>query len=91
PEKNTRHSSVLGSQTAATINIGDTKQTSDTKVLAESISDGRNTDSSESGIDDGLEFAVEVDVVIDGRLQVQAEDVGTHQLLKPWQSKPDAD
>mgnify|MGYP003638547836 FL=1 len=91
PEKNLQHSSVLGSQTAATINIGDTKQTSDTKVLAGSISDGRNTDSSESGIDDGLEFAVEVDVVIDGRLQVQAEDVGTHQLLKPWQSKPDAD
>ncbi|MEZ7517354.1 M48 family metalloprotease [Psychrobacter sp. Arc9] len=91
PDKNLQHSSVLGSQTAATINIGDTKQTSDTKVLAESISDGRNTDSSESGIDDGLEFAVEADVVIDGRLQVQAEDVGTHQLLKPWQSKPDAD
>lgn len=91
PEKNTRHSSVFETQTAATINIGDTKQTSDTKVLAESISDGRNTDSSESGIDDGLEFAVDADVVVDGRLQVQAEDVGTHQLLKPWQSKPDAD
>ncbi len=91
PEKNSQQSSLLGSQTAATINTGDNKQTSDEEVLAESISDGRNTDSSESGIDDGLEFAVEADVVIDGRLQVQAEDVGAHQLLKPWQSKPDAD
>src|SRR5690606_37076241 len=41
--------------------------------------------------DNGLEFVVEQDVVIDGRLQVQAEDVGTHQLLKPWQAKPDSD
>jgi Zn-dependent protease with chaperone function len=41
--------------------------------------------------DNGLEFFVEQDVVIDERLQVQAEDVGTHQLLKPWQAKPDSD
>ncbi len=41
--------------------------------------------------DNGLEFVIEQDVVIDGRLQVQAEDVGTHQLLKPWQPKPDSD
>ena len=41
--------------------------------------------------DNGLEFVIEQDVVIDGRLQVQAEDVGTHQLLKPWQAKPDSD
>ncbi|MGE6474233.1 M48 family metalloprotease [Psychrobacter sp. NPDC078631] len=91
PEKNTRHSSVFETQTAATINTGDTKQISDRKVFAESISDNRNKDSSESEGDDGLEFAVEDDVVIDGRLQVQAEDVGVHQLLKPWQAKPDAD
>lgn len=41
--------------------------------------------------DGGLEFVVEQDVVINGRLQVQAEDIGTHQLLKPWQAKPDSD
>lgn len=41
--------------------------------------------------DSGLEFVVEEDVVINGRLQVQAEDIGTHQLLKPWQAKPDSD
>ncbi|MEN8625947.1 M48 family metalloprotease [Psychrobacter proteolyticus] len=91
PEKNLQQSALLGSQTAATINIRDNKQTSDGKVLAESISDSRNKDSSESEIDDGLEFAIEADVVVDGRLQVQAEDIGAHQLLKPWQSKPDAD
>lgn len=91
PEKNLRHSSVFETQTAATINIDDTKQISDGKVLAESISDNRNKDSSESESDDGLEFAIEADVMVDGRLQVQAEDVGAHQLLKPWQSKPDAD
>jgi len=41
--------------------------------------------------DNGLEFVVEQDIVIDGRLQVQAQDIGTHQLLKPWQAKPDRD
>ncbi|WP_298906927.1 M48 family metalloprotease [uncultured Psychrobacter sp.] len=41
--------------------------------------------------DNGLEFVVEQDIVIDGRLQVQAQDIGTHQLLKPWQAKPDSD
>ena len=46
---------------------------------------------SESEADDGLEFVVEQDVVIDGRLQVQAQDIGTQQLLKPWQAKPDSD
>ncbi len=91
PEKNLQQSALLGSQTAATINTGDTKQPNDRKVLAESISDSRNKDSGESEGDDGLEFTVEADVVIEGRLQVQSEDVSTHQLLKPWQSKPDAD
>ncbi|MGB2082143.1 MAG: M48 family metalloprotease, partial [Psychrobacter sp.] len=91
PERNVQHSSVFETQTAATINIRDNKQISDAKVLAESISENRNKDNGELEIDDGLEFAVEADVVVDGRLQVQAEDVGTHQLLKPWQSKPDAD
>ncbi|MGP4733976.1 MULTISPECIES: M48 family metalloprotease [unclassified Psychrobacter] len=91
PDKNLQQSSLLGSQTAATINIRDNKQTNDGKVFAESTRDSRNKDSSESEGDDGLEFTVEADVVIDGRLQVQAEDIGAHQLLKPWQSKPDAD
>ncbi|MGP9557652.1 M48 family metalloprotease [Psychrobacter sp. AOP7-A1-24] len=90
PEKNVQHSSVFEIQTAATINTGDTKQKSDRKTPVESTSDNRK-DSGQSEVDDGLEFAVETDVVIDGWLQVQAEDVGTHQLLKPWQSKPDAD
>lgn len=41
--------------------------------------------------DNGLEFVVKEDVVINGRLQVQVQDVGTHELLKPWQAKPDLD
>ncbi|PKG34032.1 M48 family metalloprotease [Psychrobacter sp. Sarcosine-3u-12] len=45
----------------------------------------------EPDTDNGLEFVVEQDVVINGRFQVQAQDVGTHQLLKPWQAKPDSD
>ncbi|WP_201574856.1 M48 family metalloprotease [Psychrobacter sp. H8-1] len=46
--------------------------------------------SNELEIDAGLEFVVEEDVVVDGRLQV-AEDIGTYQLLKPWMAKPDSD
>ncbi len=41
--------------------------------------------------DSGLEFVVEEDVVINGRLQVQVQDIGMHELLKPWQAKPDSD
>ncbi len=41
--------------------------------------------------DDGLAFFIEEDVVIDGRLQVAAESIGTHKMLKPWQAKPDRD
>ena len=47
--------------------------------------------SSKLETDVGLEFVVEEDVVVDERLQVQAENIGTYQLLKPWQSKPDSD
>ena len=39
----------------------------------------------------GLEFVVEQDVVIDGRLQVASESIGTHKMLKPWQATPDSD
>ncbi|MBP3944831.1 M48 family metalloprotease [Psychrobacter sp. K31L] len=39
----------------------------------------------------GLDFVVAEDVIIDGRLQVKSQDAGTHQLLKPWQAKPDSD
>ncbi len=46
--------------------------------------------SSKLETDAGLEFVVEEDVVVDGRLQV-AEDIGAYQLLKPWQAKPDSD
>lgn len=51
-----------------------------------------STDESSSKLetDVGLEFVVEGDVVVDGRLQV-AEDIGTYQLLKPWMAKPDSD
>ncbi len=39
----------------------------------------------------GLEFVIEKDVVVAGRLQVQAQNIGIHQLLKPWQAKHDSD
>ncbi|MFZ2844897.1 M48 family metalloprotease [Psychrobacter sp.] len=39
----------------------------------------------------GLEFVVDQDVVIDGRLQVEPESIGTHKMLKPWQAIPDSD
>lgn len=91
PDKNMHPSSIFEAQTAATINIRGNKQISDGKIPVESGNDGRNRESDESEVNDGLEFTVDADVVVDGRLQVQAEDVGVHQLLKPWQSKPDAD
>ncbi|WP_058368871.1 M48 family metalloprotease [Psychrobacter sp. ENNN9_III] len=50
-----------------------------------------NEPSSKLETDVGLEFVIEEDLVVDGRLQVQAEDIGTYQLLKPWMAKPDSD
>ncbi|AMN67360.1 M48 family metalloprotease [Psychrobacter sp. P11G5] len=47
--------------------------------------------SSKLETDVGLEFVVEEDVVVDGRLQVHAKDIGTYQLLKPWQAETDSD
>ncbi|MDE4454084.1 M48 family metalloprotease [Psychrobacter sp. DAB_AL62B] len=41
--------------------------------------------------DEGLEFVVEADIIIDGRLQVKAREIGTYKLLKPWQAKPNSD
>ena len=38
----------------------------------------------------GLEFAVERDVVIAGRLQVKPQETTTQKRLKPWQTKPDS-
>jgi len=42
-------------------------------------------------VDEGLDFVVEEDVVVDGRLQVQPQDIGTHKRLKPWRAQPDSD
>lgn len=39
----------------------------------------------------GLEFTIESDVVIDGRLQVVPEVIGSGKLVKPWQALLDSD
>ncbi|WP_010201927.1 M48 family metalloprotease [Psychrobacter sp. PAMC 21119] len=53
-----------------------------------------STQALDSGVkkeEKGLDFVVAEDVIINGRLQVKSQDAGTHQLLKPWQAKPDSD
>ncbi|WP_333953996.1 M48 family metalloprotease [Psychrobacter sp. S4(2024)] len=47
--------------------------------------------SSDLDTDSGLEFAVEKDVIVDGRLQVKAKSIDKHQLIRPWQAKHDSD
>ncbi|WP_201557757.1 M48 family metalloprotease [Psychrobacter sp. 72-O-c] len=37
--------------------------------------------------DTGLEFSIKEDTIVDGRLQVVASAIGTHKLLKPWQTE----
>ena len=44
-----------------------------------------------AGADEGLEFIVEKEVIIDGRLQVTPEAIGTLKLLQPWQALLDPD
>ena len=88
-ETNTQHSSIFNNQSASINNsiIDGSNDVIDKEVAAFSTGEMNN----QSEADVGLEFVVEQDVVIDGRLQVQAEQIGTHQLLKPWQAKPDSD
>src|SRR5699024_7131447 len=78
---------VITANSLSNININKSNKnkpiTTDKKVAA---FDTRQTET-----EDGLKFDIEQDIVINGRLQVQAEDVGTHQLLKPWRAKPDSD
>ena len=59
----------------------------DKEIAAFSTSDIEN----QSETDAGLEFVIEADIVIDGRLQVAVETMGVYKLLKPWQAKPDSD
>ncbi|KAA0915829.1 M48 family metalloprotease [Psychrobacter sp. ANT_WB68] len=88
-ETNTQCSSIFNNQSASINNsIIDCSNDVINKEVA-AFSTGEMNNQSEA--DAGLEFVVEQDVVIDGRLQVQAEQIGTHQLLKPWQAKPDSD
>ena len=47
--------------------------------------------SSDLDTDSGLEFAVEKDVIVDGRLQVKAKSIDKRQLIRPWQAKHDSD
>ncbi|MDN3501856.1 M48 family metalloprotease [Psychrobacter sp. 5A.1] len=106
PEKSKHRPSVFQAPTASSINkntdndddcpsdnsvIGYPDHTVGGKTPAFSTSDSPSKSNSELETDIGLEFTVEADVVIDGRLQVQAEDIGTYQLLTPWQAKLDPD
>ncbi len=88
-ETNTQHSSIFNNQSTSINNsiIEGSNDVINKEVAAFSTGEMNN----QSEADAGLEFVVEQDVVIDGRLQVQAEQIGTHQLLKPWQAKPDSD
>ena len=88
-ETNTQCSSIFNNQSASINNsiIDGSNDVINKEVAAFSTGEMNN----QSEADAGLEFVVEQDVVIDGRLQVQAEQIGTHQLLKPWQAKPDSD
>ena len=63
------------------------KQSSHAEPLSTQDLDSRVEKEEEKGLD----FVVAGDVIIDGRLQVKPQDTGTHQLLKPWQAKPDSD
>ena len=88
-ETNTQHSSIFNNQSTSINNsiIEGSNDVINKEVAAFSTGEMNN----QSEADAGLEFVVEQDVVIDGRLQVQAEQIGTHRLLKPWQAKPDSD
>ncbi|WP_201546405.1 M48 family metalloprotease [Psychrobacter immobilis] len=88
-ETNTQHSPIFNNQSTSINNsiIDGSNDVINKEVAAFSTGEMNN----QSEADAGLEFVVEQDVVIDGRLQVQAEQIGTHQLLKPWQAKPDSD
>ncbi|WP_201501197.1 M48 family metalloprotease [Psychrobacter cibarius] len=88
-EKNTQSSifetqSALNNNKSLTNNRNDVIDKEITAFLANEIKN-------ELDEDKGLEFVIEKDIVVEGRLQVQAQNIGIHQLLKPWQAKHDSD
>ena len=92
--KNTQAKNLLQSQTLSNINktvTDDPNNIVDEKISAFAQSEQSDLSDKLESSDDGLAFVIEQDVVIDGRLQVAVESIGTHKLLKPWQAKPDSD
>lgn len=50
--------------------------------------DNPNGPTNESYIETGLEFTIETETIIDGRLQVEAGAIEAHKWVKPWQVLP---
>ena len=69
-------------------NTNNTKNLADNSALTSSNSDVGNDLNTE--VESGLDFVVEKDVIVNGRLQVKAQEGRAHKLLKPWQAKPDS-
>ncbi|ALF60666.1 peptidase M48 [Psychrobacter urativorans] len=89
------------SERYASINLNNFPINNNTKADAEQvISPDNNTLAEPAGLtqpednEEGLSFKQEVDVIIDGRLQVNIaadKDMIAQELLKPWQALPDND
>ncbi|WP_372885916.1 M48 family metalloprotease [Psychrobacter sp.] len=98
-EKNTQ-SLIFETQSALNNNKNNNNKSNNNKSLTNNSNDvidkkitafPANEIKNELDEDKGLEFVIEKDVVVAGRLQVQAQNTGIHQLLKPWQAKSDSD
>ncbi|MGP5132755.1 M48 family metalloprotease [Psychrobacter cibarius] len=88
-EKNTQ-SSIFETQSSLNNNKNLTNNSNDV-IDKEITAFPANEIKNELDEDKGLEFVIKKDVIVEGRLQVQAQNTGIHQLLKPWQAKHDSD
>ena len=88
-EKNTQ-SSIFETQSSLNNNKSLTNNSNDV-IDKEITAFPANEIKNELDEDKGLEFVIKKDVIVEGRLQVQAQNTGIHQLLKPWQAKHDSD
>ena len=62
-----------------------------TKDNRDTFNSKSNENNGQHDTDEGVTFTTEIDLIVDGRLQIKQTPIDNEILLKPWQAKSDSD
>lgn len=62
-----------------------------TKENRDTFNSKSNENNGQHDTDEGVTFTTEIDLIVDGRLQIKQTPIDNEILLKPWQAKSDSD